>query len=119
VSEDFLKSLKRFWGGVCAETGKCWAEETVKPLFWVESMFDFAFDAEKKCCHFTPINTGTVPIIIPGTVPQLSALKQGLSPGRKTTVKAIRRILKKSCHAGLVFSVIRAQESRRASRRAL
>ena len=77
---DFLKSLKRFWGAVCAELGKCWAEKMVKPFFWVESTFDFASDAEKKCCHFTPINTGTVPIIIvpiiiPGTVPQLSALR--------------------------------------------
>ena len=37
VSVDFLKSLKRFWGGVCAEIRKGWAEKMVKPLFWVES----------------------------------------------------------------------------------
>ncbi|MFM7973987.1 MAG: hypothetical protein ACKO8U_02875, partial [Pirellula sp.] len=48
----FLKSLKGFWGAVCAEIGKYWAEETVKPLFWVESTFDFASDAEKKMLLF-------------------------------------------------------------------
>jgi hypothetical protein len=59
---DFLKSLKRFWGAVCAELGKCWAEKMVKPFFWVESTFDFASDSDKDCCHFKPINKGTVPV---------------------------------------------------------
>lgn len=64
MSEDFLKSLKRFWGAVCAEIRKGWAEKMVKPLFWVESTFDFASDSDKDCCQFRPINTGTVPAII-------------------------------------------------------
>jgi hypothetical protein len=65
----FLKSLKGFWGAVCAEIGKYWAEETVKPLFWVESTFDFASDAEKNAVISHPSTRGQSPFINTGTVP--------------------------------------------------
>lgn len=72
VSEDFLKSLKGFWGAVCAEIGKYWAEETVKPLIWVESMFDFASDAEKNAVISHPSTRGLSPSPnIAGTVPTI------------------------------------------------
>jgi hypothetical protein len=78
----FLKSLKGFWGAVCAEIGKYWAEETVKPLFWVESTFDFASDAEKNAVISHPSTRGQSPLN-PGTVPCVSIKPaQGLSPER-------------------------------------